>query len=95
MNHLFLVIFRIGFNWLGLGAKVRRQSKVGPSNNPVERKLYANLNSGKRKAFKNRECTNPSRRDRVDEDDDDDEDEYLDSRSSAEKSSSSDFTIKG
>ncbi|GKU88127.1 hypothetical protein SLEP1_g2428 [Rubroshorea leprosula] len=28
---------------LGLGAKVSRQSKVGPSNDPVERKLYAKL----------------------------------------------------
>ncbi|XP_061337969.1 uncharacterized protein LOC133284864 [Gastrolobium bilobum] len=35
---------------LGLGAKVSRQSKVGPSDDPVERKLYAKLNAGKRKA---------------------------------------------
>ncbi|XVF29084.1 hypothetical protein REPUB_Repub15cG0089600 [Reevesia pubescens] len=37
---------------LGLGAKVPRQSKVGPSNDLVERKLYAKLNSGKRKTSK-------------------------------------------
>ncbi|KAK7295087.1 hypothetical protein RJT34_17990 [Clitoria ternatea] len=35
---------------LGLGAKVSRQSKVGPSDDPIERKLYAKLNAGKRKA---------------------------------------------
>ncbi|XP_022761881.1 uncharacterized protein LOC111307853 [Durio zibethinus] len=65
---------------LGLGAKVPRQSKVGPFNDPVERKLYAKLDAGKRKASKNRESTFPSDRDRVDEDD---EDEDLESRSSA------------
>ncbi|GLT79646.1 hypothetical protein SLA2020_511280 [Shorea laevis] len=37
---------------LGLGAKVSRQSKVGPSNDPLERKLYAKLDVGKRKASK-------------------------------------------
>ncbi|KAF7826056.1 uncharacterized protein G2W53_017220 [Senna tora] len=35
---------------LGLGAKVSRQSKVGPSNDPIERKLYAKLDAKKRKA---------------------------------------------
>ncbi|KAL2962901.1 hypothetical protein AAZX31_17G170200 [Glycine max] len=34
---------------LGLGAKVSRQSKFVPSNDPVERKLYAKLNAEKRK----------------------------------------------
>ncbi|XWS09175.1 hypothetical protein CRYUN_Cryun40dG0063600 [Craigia yunnanensis] len=63
---------------LGLGAKVPRQSKVGLSNDPVERKLYAKLDTGKRKASKNRESTTPSDRDRID-----DEDEDLESRSSA------------
>ena len=79
-HHLFLVIFLLGFNRLGLGAKVPRQSKVGPSNDPVERKLYAKLNAGKRKASKNRESTTLSDRDGVDEDGDD---EDLESRSSA------------
>ncbi|XWS13391.1 hypothetical protein CRYUN_Cryun36dG0033600 [Craigia yunnanensis] len=63
---------------LGLGAKVPRQSKVGPSNDPVERKLYAKLDAGKRKASKNWESTTPSDRDEVDEDGDD-----LESRSTA------------
>lgn len=35
---------------LGLGAKVSRQSKFVPSDDPVERKLYAKLNAEKRKA---------------------------------------------
>ncbi|KAK6266042.1 hypothetical protein QUC31_016879 [Theobroma cacao] len=61
---------------LGLGAKVPRQSKVGPSNDPVERKLYAKLDAGKRKASKNQESTTPSGVDVVD-------DEDLESRSSA------------
>ncbi|XVF37966.1 hypothetical protein REPUB_Repub20aG0056900 [Reevesia pubescens] len=64
---------------LGLGAKVPRQSKVGPSNDPVDRKLYAKLNAGKKQASKNRESTTPSGRDGEDEDDDDE----LESRSSA------------
>ncbi|MBA0737857.1 hypothetical protein Gogos_011296 [Gossypium gossypioides] len=65
---------------LGLGAKVPRQSKVGLSNDPVERKLSAKLGVGKRKVFKNQDSTIPSSKDRVDEDDGD---EDLDSRSSA------------
>ncbi|XVF65268.1 hypothetical protein PTKIN_Ptkin09bG0233800 [Pterospermum kingtungense] len=65
---------------LGLGAKVPRQSKVGPSNDPVERRLYAKLEAGKRKASKNRELTTPSDRDGVDDSGDD---EDLESRSSA------------
>ncbi|CAJ1819372.1 unnamed protein product [Sphenostylis stenocarpa] len=35
---------------LGLGAKVSRQSKFVPSDDPVEMKLYAKLNTEKRKA---------------------------------------------
>ncbi|TYI38422.1 hypothetical protein ES332_A02G026200v1 [Gossypium tomentosum] len=65
---------------LGLGAKVPRQSKVGLSNDPVERKLSAKLGVGKRKVFKNQDSTTPSSKDMVDEDDGD---EDLDSRSSA------------
>lgn len=68
------------FNRLGLGAKVPRQSKVGLSNDPVERKLSAKLGVGKRKVFKNQDSITPSSKDTVDEDDGD---EDLDSRSSA------------
>ncbi|XP_021290712.1 uncharacterized protein LOC110421434 [Herrania umbratica] len=65
---------------LGLGAKVLRQSKVGPSNDPVERKIYAKLDAGKRKASRNQESTTHSGVDVVDEDGDDEDPE---SRSSA------------
>ncbi|PSS11707.1 Endochitinase [Actinidia chinensis var. chinensis] len=62
---------------LGLGATVPRQPKVGPLNDPVERKLYAKLDVGKRKAAKNKEESSPSARERHDvkEDEDEDEDE--------------------
>ena len=35
---------------LGLGAKVSRQSNTGLSNDPIERKLHAKLDVGKRKS---------------------------------------------
>ncbi|PPD81882.1 hypothetical protein GOBAR_DD21178 [Gossypium barbadense] len=50
---------------LGLGAKVPRQSKVGLSNDPVERKLSAKLGVGKRKVLKNQDSTIPSSKDRI------------------------------
>ncbi|KAK9273838.1 hypothetical protein L1049_018650 [Liquidambar formosana] len=59
---------------LGLGAKVLRQCKVGPSNDPVERKLHAKLNAGKRKAAQSTEETIPSARDGCGDDDEEDED---------------------
>ncbi|KAK7340258.1 hypothetical protein VNO77_20957 [Canavalia gladiata] len=63
---------------LGLGAKVSRQSKVGPSDDPVERKLYAKLNAEKRKAANiAKESTT---RDVLDDDEDNDN---LDSRTNA------------
>lgn len=46
---------------LGLGAKVSRQFKVGPSNDPLERKLHAKLNLGKRKAAKTAKGSTPAR----------------------------------
>ncbi|PSS26328.1 Protein of unknown function DUF3245 protein [Actinidia chinensis var. chinensis] len=63
---------------LGLGATVPRQSKVGPLNDPVERKLYAKLQVEKRKAAKNKEKSKSSARERYDvkDDEDEDEDEY-------------------
>ncbi|KAL7238903.1 hypothetical protein ACSBR2_004908 [Camellia fascicularis] len=62
---------------LGLGAIVPRQSKViGPLNDPVERKLHAKLDVGKRKAAKSRE---EFKHDSKEEEDDDDE-ENLESR---------------
>ncbi|XP_057496061.1 uncharacterized protein LOC130781035 [Actinidia eriantha] len=60
---------------LGLGATVPRQSKVGPLNDPVERKLYAKLQVEKRKAAKNKENSKSSARERHDVQDDEDEDE--------------------
>ncbi|CAL5340326.1 unnamed protein product [Camellia sinensis] len=56
---------------LGLGATVPRQSKVvGPLNDPVERKLHAKLDVGKRKAAKSRE---EFKHDSKEEDNDDEE----------------------
>ncbi|WJX72203.1 hypothetical protein P8452_56105 [Trifolium repens] len=56
---------------LGLGAKVSRQTKVGLSNDPVERKLNAKLDAEKRKAANiAKESTTIAS-----DDDDDDEDE--------------------
>uniref|UniRef100_A0A5B7BQJ1 Uncharacterized protein n=1 Tax=Davidia involucrata TaxID=16924 RepID=A0A5B7BQJ1_DAVIN len=66
---------------LGLGATVPRQSKVGSSNDPVERKLHAKLDIGKRKAAKSTEESTPSARDVCDDKDDSEED--LDSRTNA------------
>ncbi|GFZ21028.1 hypothetical protein Acr_29g0001900 [Actinidia rufa] len=68
---------------LGLGATVPRQPKVGPLNDPVERKLYAKLDVGKRKAAKNKEESSPSARERHDvKDDEDDENEDEDKNES-------------
>ncbi|KAI9109993.1 hypothetical protein K1719_019034 [Acacia pycnantha] len=66
---------------LGLGAKIGRQSKVGPSDDPVERRLYAKLDARKRKAAQSEEESRSSQRHGVGDDEDDDVDE--DSRSSS------------
>ncbi|GFY90270.1 hypothetical protein Acr_07g0004670 [Actinidia rufa] len=60
---------------LGLGATVPRQSKVGPLNDPVQRKLYAKLQVEKKKAAKNKENSKSSAIERHDVKDDEDEDE--------------------
>ncbi|KAI3443269.1 uncharacterized protein J3R85_000196 [Psidium guajava] len=65
---------------LGLGAKFSRQVRPGPSNDPVERKLYANLQSAKRKAAKDAEESGLAARDPGGHSDTDDE---LESRASA------------
>ncbi|KAM4094693.1 hypothetical protein ACJW30_06G214000 [Castanea mollissima] len=67
---------------LGLGAKVSRQAKFRPSNDPLEKKLRAKLNTGKRKAAIIAKEYTPSARDGGDNEDDDDDDD-LDSRTSA------------
>ncbi|KAK2422165.1 hypothetical protein P8452_51922 [Trifolium repens] len=54
---------------LGLGAKISRQTKVGLSNDPVERKLNAKLGAEKRKA------ANIAKESTTIASDDDDEDE--------------------
>ncbi|XP_030440542.1 uncharacterized protein LOC115662545 [Syzygium oleosum] len=65
---------------LGLGAKFSCQMRPGPLNDPVERKLFANLQSGKRKAAKDAEESGPTARDPGGDSDIDDE---LESRASA------------
>lgn len=65
---------------LGLGAKFSHQMRPGLSNDPVERKLYANLQSGKRKAAKDAEESGLTARDPGGDSDIDDE---LESRASA------------
>ncbi|XP_027352912.1 uncharacterized protein LOC113863508 [Abrus precatorius] len=65
---------------LGLGAKVSRQSKVGPSNDPVERKLHAKLDAEKRKAANIAKESTTIARDVLDDDEDN---ENVDSRTSA------------
>ncbi|OAY39790.1 uncharacterized protein LOC110625101 [Manihot esculenta] len=70
---------------LGLGAKVIRQSKVGPLNDPVGRKLHAKLEAGKRKATKSIEESLPSTRGggNCNDNDDEDSDGEMESRTSA------------
>ncbi|KAK3194792.1 hypothetical protein Dsin_026102 [Dipteronia sinensis] len=64
---------------LGLGAKVGRHSRVGPSNDHVKRKLHDKLNAGKRNVAKSiKESTPPAN-----DDDNEDEDDDFESRSSA------------
>ncbi|CAL5192686.1 unnamed protein product [Lathyrus oleraceus] len=60
---------------LGLGAKVPRQSNVGLSNDPVERKLHAKLDADKRKAANIAKESTPFASDILDDDDEDDEEE--------------------
>ncbi|XP_058737364.1 uncharacterized protein LOC131609619 [Vicia villosa] len=59
---------------LGLGARVPRESKVGLSNDPVERKLQAKLDADKRKAANIARESTPYASEALD-DDEDDEDE--------------------
>ncbi|OIV90513.1 hypothetical protein TanjilG_32390, partial [Lupinus angustifolius] len=72
---------------LGLGAKISRQSKVGPSDDPVDRKLYAKLGAEKRKRAKiAEESTTVARDDLDDSEDDEQEERYEDPKMSvAEK----------
>ncbi|KAK7394763.1 hypothetical protein VNO78_15301 [Psophocarpus tetragonolobus] len=65
---------------LGLGAKVSRQSKVVPSDDPVERKLCAKLNAEKRKAANIAKESTAIASDALDDDEDS---ENLDSRTNA------------
>lgn len=65
---------------LGLGAKVSRQSKVGPSNDPVERKLHAKLGAEKRKAANIAKESATIARDALDDDEDN---EDVESRTTA------------
>ncbi|KAF7819012.1 uncharacterized protein G2W53_024467 [Senna tora] len=58
---------------LGLGARISRQCKVGPLNDPVERKLYAKLDAKKRKAAQIAEDSR-SARDSIEDEDIADED---------------------
>ncbi|KAE9444818.1 hypothetical protein C3L33_23284, partial [Rhododendron williamsianum] len=65
---------------LGLGATVPRQSRVGPLNDPVDRRLHAKLEAGKRKASQRMEESSPSVRGGHNVKDDEDDDDDLDSR---------------
>jgi len=65
---------------LGLGAKVSRQSKFVPSDDPVEKKLYAKLTAEKRKAANIAKESATIARDGLDDDEDS---EDLDSRTNA------------
>ncbi|XP_058222128.1 uncharacterized protein LOC131332085 isoform X2 [Rhododendron vialii] len=69
---------------LGLGATVPRQSRVGvvgPLNDPVDRRLHAKLEAGKRKASQRmEEESSPSVRGGHNVKDDEDYDDDLDSR---------------
>ncbi|KAF5802785.1 hypothetical protein HanRHA438_Chr06g0272831 [Helianthus annuus] len=58
---------------LGIGAVVPRQPKVGLSNDPVERKIRAQLDAGKRKYSKIEEESHPTPRDNGASDEDDDD----------------------
>ncbi|GAV81724.1 DUF3245 domain-containing protein [Cephalotus follicularis] len=64
---------------LGLGAKVSLKSKFRPSNDPVERKLHAKLDAGKRKTATSAEESTPSGTDACA---DDEEEENPESRTS-------------
>lgn len=79
--------FQYVFYRLGLGAKVIRQSKVGPLNDPAGRKLHAKLEAGKRKATKSIEESLPSTRGggngNDNDNDDEDSDGEMESRTSA------------
>ncbi|PWA47811.1 hypothetical protein CTI12_AA496130 [Artemisia annua] len=56
---------------LGIGAIVPRQPKVGLSNDPVERKLQAQVDAGKRKFSKIEEESRPNPKDDASSDEDD------------------------
>lgn len=73
--YYFSKIYSIYSNRLGLGAKVSRQFKIGPSNDPIERKLYAKLDVGKRNSVNGAiKDYAPSARNGSDNSDDSDED---------------------
>ena len=75
---IFQELYLIDFYRLGLGAKVSRQSNTGLSNDPIERKLNAKLDAGKRKsAISMKESTKSAKRG---SDNIDDSDEDLESR---------------
>ncbi|XP_004138501.1 uncharacterized protein LOC101222227 isoform X2 [Cucumis sativus] len=60
---------------LGLGAKVTRHFRNGPSNDPLDRKLYAKLDAGKKQAARKMSEDTPILNTKDDNDDDDDEEE--------------------
>lgn len=75
-NCIFNLIVDFRFARLGIGATLPEESKIIRSNNPVERKLFANLNASKRKASARDEHLEPSTKDeKVDEESDEDETE--------------------
>ena len=60
---------------LGLGAKVSRQMKRRPSDDPLDQKLQAKFDAGRRKQVRAEAESAGSSKNAVDESEDDDDDE--------------------
>ncbi|XP_023514247.1 uncharacterized protein LOC111778569 isoform X2 [Cucurbita pepo subsp. pepo] len=58
---------------LGLGAKISSQFRNGPSNDPLDRKLYAKLDAGKKQAARKMLEDTPVLNNEDDDDNDDEE----------------------
>ncbi|XP_076884964.1 uncharacterized protein LOC143534337 [Bidens hawaiensis] len=79
---------------LGIGAVVPRQPKVGLSNDPVERKIRAQLDAGKRKYGKIEDELHPTAKDNGASDEDDDDEPESRTKAFVKKKASSQPLIK-
>ncbi|KAF3493247.1 hypothetical protein DY000_02056807 [Brassica cretica] len=68
---------------LGLGAKVSRQTKRRPSDDPLDQKLQAKFDAGRRKQARAEAESASSSKNAVDESEDDDDDDESESKSQA------------